>query len=571
MQQIKKAIKRSQWRFYTKINARLEVEARFVMKGIENMLAVQKRKGFSRRKETIETIIDQDHYLNGKKFDLALEKLDSTPTHESALLGEVKKNCVTAITHLKSTDRDKRFFSLETINFYKSKLAIEKFVEILWLSKKPEALKFAAVRLIHHFIEFCNAIDDFNQTHVEKGELVLIRHFRDELGRRLYSIISKQSQEYLQNKHQKGSEHCVQLLREAVFDESEGRLKNMLRNEGEEIIEAIADYLVFLQSDKLLPILGKARYKYYISFLGNMVDAKQAPLNKIIAGCLLQNRQYSPPTEIVQILETNDITEQTLRSITAYLFNLTPSTLDKTIQRIGSIFETIEGNMGKPDYLKNIHYLSEEMSVPRHIEKIFLDAVRTGLLDLNVGAIRELHETISGVNVRYNQKKGDVIKDLFIPANIITDKKVDQIESVEDLLLITESDLSSIVGSFMSLFGPESILIFMLQKVPQELKKKIISSLSPVSAKMVYTRLSMCLNCRYLNEHMIFEKDQFKETLETLFLSGEDPLFCGYKYRGSANSSCFHEPSISGYQKAFFKQANQYLNDFGINVTMMIS
>ena len=203
MEQIKKAIKRNQWRFYTKINARLEVEARFVMKGIENMLASQKEKRSSGNKETIDAIIDQDTYLNGKKLDQALEKLNGTSVHENALLGELKMSCVSAIENLKSTDKEKLFFSLESVNFYKSKLAIEKFIEILWLSKNSEALKYAAVRLIHHFIQFCNAIDDFNQTHVEKGELVLIRTFRYELGKRLYELLSKQSQDYLQNKHQK--------------------------------------------------------------------------------------------------------------------------------------------------------------------------------------------------------------------------------------------------------------------------------------------------------------------------------------------------------------------------------
>ena len=570
MEKIKQAVKRSQWRFYTKINARLEVEARFVMKSIENMLAVQKKKGASKNNQTISTIIDEDNHFNGKKFEKAFEKLNETSTHEDSLLTDFKKDCIETIEYLKTIDKENRFFSLETVNFFRSKLRIEKFIEILLLRKSTEPLKQAAYKLIHHFTQLCGAIDDFNQTHVEKRELVLIRSFREALGQKLYPLLSDQSQIDLQKKHGGKKQSSVQLLREAIGEESEDSFKKMIRNDDHHIIKTIADYLLFLQRDKLLPVFGKARYKYYISFLGNLAEAKQAPLNKIILGCLLQNRQYSPPADLIKVLESNDITEKTLRLFIAYLFNLTPSVLDKTVQRIGSIFETIEGSMEKPDYLKNIQYLSEEYSVPRQIEEIFLDLVRTGLLDLNDDTIRDLHEIISGLNVRYNQKKGEVLKELFIPGKVRPGKKLDQIVTIEDLLLVSETDLVSIVGSFISLFGPESILILMLQKLPRELKANIISSLSPSNAKNVYSRLSICLNCKYLNEHMIYEQNRFQEILETLFLTGDDPLFCGYTKRGTSKSSCFHEPMISGYQKALLKQANQYLNDYGINVKAMV-
>jgi len=570
MEQIKKAVKRNQWRFYTKINYRLEVEARFVMKGIENMLVAQKKKGISANKLTVASIIDQDDHFNGKKVDKAFESLAATATDEDPLLTEVKRGYLDTIEYLKQLDKEKRFFALETVNFFKGKLSIGKFVELLLLRKSTETLKFAAYQLIHHFTQFSYIIDDFNQSHVEKRELVLIRNFREELARSLFQLFSDQWQIDLQKQQGRKRLSCVQILRDLVDEEGEDKIKKKIRNDDREIIRSIADYLLALQKDQSLPVLGKARYKYYISFLGNLTEARQAPLNKIILGCLLQNRQYSPPASIIKILEHNDITEKTLRTFMAYLFNLTPSVLDKTIQRIGSIFETIEGGLGKPDYLRNIQYLSEEYGVPRQIEEIFLDLVRTGLLDLNVSTISGLHEIISSINVKNNQKKGQVIKDLFIPGNVSPGVKADQIETVEDLLLISDDDLTNILGAFIGLFGPESILILMLQKLPQELKAKIINSFSPANAKDVYSRLSMCLNCKYLNEHMIHENNRFKDILETLFLSAEDPLFCGYKKRGAENSSCFHEPMISGYQKAFLKQANQYLNDYRINVKAMV-
>ena len=569
MKDIKQAVKRNQWRFYTKINARLSVEARFVMKSIENMLAAQKKKGVSKNRETIATIIDQDKYSTRKKLDQAWNKLVIT-IEDAAILADVKRSCSETIEGLRKRNKEDRFFSLETVDFYKGELSIARFIEMLQLGKTTNTLNYTAYRLIDDFTRYCRAIDDFNRTHADKEELALIRSFRYELGKRLYGLLSKQSQTDLQNQYGKSPRQCVQLLRDAISQDNEVRFQKMIDNDDQRVLRVIADYLMFWQGDKRLPVFGKARYKYFISFLGNLVEAGQAPLNKIIAGCLLRNRQYSPPEKVMNILERNDITEKTLRIIMTYLFRLTPSVLDITIQRIGAIFETIEGDMGRPDYLMNIQYLSEEMSVPRQVEKIFLDLVRTGLLDLNIVKIRELHEKITGINVGYSQKKGEVIKDLFNRGKANATQRVDQIESNEEVLLVADSHFTHIVGLFMSLFGPESIPILMLQEMPRELKEKIIGSLSPTSARKVYTALSMCLNCRYLNEHMIYEKSRFKETLETLFLSSEEPLFCGLS-AGSNRSDCLHDPAISGYQKAFLKQVNQYLNDAGVKVNGMVS
>lgn len=307
---------------------------------------------------------------------------------------------------------EKRFFILETINFFSSKISLGKLIPALLLLKGDDQKKaicqiaFPTFFSINKNIETLAArIDLFDREklHMELGGLytivsdvsrILIRLFKKDLVNNVTKSLS--TVEFLLTAFHPVSFQFNQVAK----TESEFVFEEMIDDEVE-LRKIVLDFVVAIQSHEALYNYSFMRFKYYKRFLDSLVDEDRfqgmepIDVSKILAGCLVANEQLKPDDELIEQMIDEDTFDspETIKARRAFIDKLSPGNIYRLISRFRfSLQDLSKTNFG-----------DEFLEVQRFSVKTILISVWTGFINLVEKGLSAASEPFVQV---FNQIKG---------------------------------------------------------------------------------------------------------------------------------------------------------------------
>lgn len=343
-----------------------------------------------RRNLTLEELIQKSPQLP----DAVVEGLFSEGLQEEVseqVVGEVFKALKNMQGRVNSLDPRRRFYILETINFFSSKIGIGKLIPALVTLSGEDQKKaicefiFPTYFSIQKNIETLvssDAIFDKETVHIDRGGLyvfmsdiarIVIQLFRKEFLSRVTADSSTLG--FLAG----GIDPATFRLKEKYRDEVEFAYQAMIDDENQ-IRGIVLKFIQAIQSHENLYNYSLKRDRYYKQFLMDItrenrfkgVDA--IDVSRILAGCLLVNEQAQPPEELItgMIFEDTYKSEEVLDFRRQFLEGLSPSIIYRLIGRLRVSLQQIS----------KINFGTEFQEVQRFSVKNILKNVWSGFINL---------------------------------------------------------------------------------------------------------------------------------------------------------------------------------------------
>lgn len=290
----------------------------------------------------------------------------------------------------------KRFFILETVNFFSSKISIGKLIPALLVMKGEDQKKaicefiFPTFFNINKNIEILVANDrlfDPKTLHIERGILytfvsdlakALVPMFNKEFVARVGDVASPI--EFLLSVCEPGS----MKISSAIDTKSQYVWEEMIDNESELRAHTLK-FISMIQSHDALHNYSLKRHLYYKSFLmnltrpGKFAEIEPIDISRILAGCLVANGQLMVEDELVDNMIDEEQFDQksTVIAKKQLIDQLTPSTILKLITRVKTSLQQI----ARADFAEEFGEV-QKMSVKTILKSVwsgFVQMVEKGL------------------------------------------------------------------------------------------------------------------------------------------------------------------------------------------------
>ena len=381
----------------------------FVQNQLDNQAALEADN--KRKNRSLKEIINRSPLLPDKAIDLFFE---SEKTYE--VPAETAEEVRTALKGMQETINqmapEKRFFILETINFFSSKISLGKLIPALLLLKGDDQKKaicqiaFPTFFSINKNIEtLASRIDLFDREklHMELGGLYTIV---SDVSRTLIRLFKKNIVDNA-TKNMSTVEFLLTAFNPVSFQfnsdaktESEYVFEEMIDDETE-LRKIVLDFVVVIQSHEALYNYSFMRFKYYKRFLDSLTDEGRfqgidpIDISKILAGCLVANEQLRPDDALIdQMLDQDKFdSQETIKIRRAFIDQLAPGNIYRLISRFRfSLQDLSKTNFG-----------DEFLEVQRFSVKTILKNVWTGFINLVEKGLSAASEPFVQV---FNQIKG---------------------------------------------------------------------------------------------------------------------------------------------------------------------
>jgi len=339
---------------------------------------------------SLEEIIEQSPLLPDKAIDLLFQE-QGTRDESGDVATEVRTVLKGMQETINNMEAKKRFFILETINFFSSKISLGKLIPALLLLTGDDQKKaicqiaFPTFFSINKNIEtLATRIDLFDREklHMELGGLytivsdvsrILIRLFKKELISNVAKSLS--TVEFLLT----GFHPVSFQFNPVAKTESEFAYEEMIDDETE-LRKIVLDFVVAIQSHEALYNYSFMRFKYYKGFLDNLTDEGRfqgmdpIDISRILAGCLVANEQLKPDDELIEQMIDEEAfdSKETIRARKAFIDQLSP----------GNIYRLISRFRVSLQHLSRTNYGDEFLEVQRFSVKTILKNVWTGFIKL---------------------------------------------------------------------------------------------------------------------------------------------------------------------------------------------
>jgi len=250
-------------------------------------------------------------------------------------------------------DPKRRFYILETINFFSSKIGINKLIPAL-ISLSGEDQKKAISEFIFptffsiqknvETLVACDEIFDEKTIHIDRSGLyvlisdisrIVIRLFKDEFVSQIsgdYSTLAFLSTAFdpVSFKFNKKFEGEPEFVYQEMIDD-EDRIR-----------EIVLEFIVAIQSHESLYSYAIKRSDYYKQFLIGLTrenrfkEVDPIDTSKILAGCLMANEQLQPPNELIakMIDDAAFNANDTLEMLLEFIDKLSPSIIFRLLGRL---------------------------------------------------------------------------------------------------------------------------------------------------------------------------------------------------------------------------------------------
>jgi len=268
-----------------------------------------------RRNLTLEELIQRSPQLP----DDAVEGLFRDGLQEEVsqqVISEVYAALKTMQRRVNALDPRRRFYVLETINFFSSKIGIGKLIPALVTLSGNEQKRaicefifptFFSIQKNIETLVSCNEIYNAETIHIDRGGLyvfvsditrIITRLFREEFMSRITAGVS--TMQFLSG----GFDPSTFRLKEGFRAESEYAYEEMIDDE-DQMRKIVLEFIQAIQSHENLYHYSLKRDLYYKQFL---MDATQKDrfkgldaidVSRVLAGCLMANEQMQPPDELI--------------------------------------------------------------------------------------------------------------------------------------------------------------------------------------------------------------------------------------------------------------------------------
>ncbi len=221
---------------------------------------------------------------------------------------------------------EKRFFILETMNFFSSKISIGKLVPALLVLSGLEQKKIIWEFVYPTFVNINNNVETLLSTneifkesnvHIERGSLylfvsdiakVIIKLFNDDFVTQFSSSRS-------------AVEKVVQIIaRDPKKKTLKEGIHQQIQDDTEKVNNILLEFVETIQTHDALFDYSLKRHEYYKLFLNKITGTGRFKLfspdeaSKVLAGCFLTNSQLNPPESLIQEMwnEDTSLSKQTL-------------------------------------------------------------------------------------------------------------------------------------------------------------------------------------------------------------------------------------------------------------------
>lgn len=276
-----------------------------------------------------------------QKYDVSKEVFDDV----KEALTEMQKD-------INALSAKHRFFILETVNFFGSKIGIGKLIPALFILKGENQKKAISEFVFPTFLGIDKNVEtlvdskevfDPKRLHMERGGLysfvadlsgIIIKLFKKEFIRNIRPHTP--SFEFLKT----GFDSKTFRFKKSIKTKSEYAYEEMIDDENK-IRQIFLDFIVAIQSHEILYLYSAKRLEYYKLFLENLTEDDRfediTPLNvsKILAGCLLANDQLKPDDDLIESMIDKKWFDDsdTLEERSEFIDELTPTNVYALINK----------------------------------------------------------------------------------------------------------------------------------------------------------------------------------------------------------------------------------------------
>lgn len=319
-------------------------------KNVDQFLTNQKSNQKKITKElSLNELIKLDRKLPESVVDVFFEK-----EHKALLDESLVEQISQALHEMRETVNDfppqKRFFILETMNFFSSQISIGKLVpallvlsgddqkKVIWEFIKPTFLS------INNNVEILVSTDDIfdkRNIHIERGNLYL---FVSDVAKIVVKIFKKAFIKKFPNARS-SIELMLNIIKWEAAIQKTGDAQIILKTitDDEDFIRnIILEFVRTIQSHEALFDYSVKRHSYYKFVLKRLLKPNrfkgipEFEISKVVAGCLLTNKQIRPDEVLIEAM-TNEETfmSPTTRTARNKFYNqLSPSTVYTVLNQV---------------------------------------------------------------------------------------------------------------------------------------------------------------------------------------------------------------------------------------------
>lgn len=261
----------------------------------------------------------------------------------------------------------RRFYILETINFFSSKIGIGKLIPALVTLSGEDQKKaicefifptFFSIQKNIETLVACDTIFDTENIHIDRGGLYV---FVSDIGRIVIRLFNKSfvaqatSGSTILGFLTSGFDSSTFQLNEKLGAASEFAYQEMIDDE-DRIREIVLEFIQAIQSHENLYNYSIKRDLYYKQFLADAIKSNRfkgvdaIDVSKVLAGCLLVNEQQPPPEALIEgMLDPERFNSKEVRKMQRqFIDGLSPSIIYRLIGRLRVSLQNIsKTNFGK--------------------------------------------------------------------------------------------------------------------------------------------------------------------------------------------------------------------------------
>ncbi|NQU62872.1 MAG: hypothetical protein HQ517_01110, partial [SAR324 cluster bacterium] len=334
---------------------------------------------------------------------------------------------------INALDQKRRFYILETFNFFSSKIGINKLIPALIILSGDDQKKAICEFIFPTFFSIqknietlvgCDEIFNPETIHIDRGELYVFMSDISRIAIRLFKpeFISRTS-----------GGHTILEFLSTAFNPASFQFNKKFSNKSEFVYQEMIDdedsiraivleFIVAIQSHESLYNYAIKRDDYYKNFLVGLIredrfkDVDPIDISKILAGCFMANEQLSPPEELIKKMidaEAFDAAD-TDKLKAQFIDKLAPSIIFRLIGRLRVSLQHISKvNFGSE--FQDIQKFSV-ISILKNVWSGFIGLVEKGLIVVTgpfTHVFKQMKKTYGGFVEEEKQRDDSVTSSLL--------------------------------------------------------------------------------------------------------------------------------------------------------------
>lgn len=315
----------------------------------------------------------------------------------------------------------KRFFILNTMNFFSSKISIGKLVPALMVLSGEDQKKiiwefvYPTFMTINGNVETLVSTDDIfdkKEIHIERGSLYLF-------GADIAKVIVNLFQSDYLNSLGAARSAIEQIMLVIKHNKESGQAYKNIIDDPETISEVVLKFIEVIQTHDALFDYSLKRHEYYKLFLQKLTakdrfkNLDPFQISKILAGCIVTNNQLRPDTALIQLMvnEKEFASKNALIAKKAFFNQFSPSNI---YTLIGQVLVQIQ--LISKENLSDEFIAVQKMSVKTILKKIWTnvtEVVETGLISATgpvAGIFSQVTNTFKNFQLLEKKKSQNVAK-----------------------------------------------------------------------------------------------------------------------------------------------------------------